>query len=709
MNSIPIRLAALATLSLAATPLSAQELPEDQQHRSAHDDQGAIVVTGHLPVDYTLLAAAVELGGDDLLRETRGQIGDTLARLPGVSATGFAPGASRPVLRGFEGDRIRVLVDGIGSIDASNVSADHAVVFDPLTVDHIDVIHGPAALVFGGQAIGGAVNGADRRIPRTVPENGYDLRATAGYGSAADERSAGAALDIALAPRFVAHADASWRKSDDLRVAGYIASPTLRGDLLADAAEHVADGEGEDAAELVELANRRGRVAGTAAEATTFGAGLAFIDTGGTIGVSFQRHDSRYGVPLRPGAGHGHGHGEEQAGAEEEHGDVPVSIDLGQTRFDLRAAVQLGGLFDSLHLRGAYGDYRHVELEGSEVGTTFSGKGLEARLDLVQRNNGGWRGRSGVQVLSRKLTIVGDEAFTPNNEISRLGLFTLQSLRFGEFEAEAAGRYERARVEATSAGFDRQFDLWSAALGLSWQPTPELKLGASWSRGARAPSPEELLSDGVHVATQSYELGNPDFGIERSTGYEAFVRFDTEALRLSATGFITDFENFITSAPNGEEEDGFPVMAYFRDSALYRGFELEGSVRLARLGEGEIRADIAADYVHAELGSGGAVPRIPPFRVRNGLEFASPALRLRGEVEWNARQGRVAALESPVEAFTLVNLSADWHPFGAEGPLTLILSADNLLNASGRRAASLTRDFVPISGRDLRLTASIGF
>jgi iron complex outermembrane receptor protein len=686
----------LALLPIAASAASAQEAPAPSAttgHDDAHPDDAPIIVTGHLPIDFNVLSASTEIGGDDLVRQTRGQIGETLAHLPGVSATSFAPGASRPVLRGFDGDRIRVLVDGIGSVDASSVSVDHAVVFDPLTVDHIDVLHGPAALLFGGQAIGGAINAADKRIPRMVPENGVSAQAIAGYGSAADERSVGGAVDVALAPRLVAHIDANWRKSGDLRVGGYVNSEALRGELAEQAAGLRAEGDGDAADQLTELAGLRGRIPNTAAESTTFGAGLAFIDQGGNIGVSVQRYDTRYGIPARPGPD-----------AEDN-----VSIDLGQTRLDLRAAVDLGGIFDSLHLRAAYGDYRHVELEGDEIGTTFIGKGVEGRLDLVQKDNGGWRGRSGVQVLSRKLDIIGDEAFTPANQIDRIGLFTLQSLRIGSLEAEAAGRYEHAGVKAQSIGFDRSFDLWSGALGLAWLPADGLKIGATYSRGARAPSPEELLSDGVHIATQSYELGNPGFGIERSEGVEGYVRFERDAFCVSLTGYLTDFKDFISAVPDGAIEDGFPVYAYSQGNARFRGFEAEASARVAQWGDAELRLDGSADYVRADLKGIGPVPRIPPLRIQGGIEYGTPALRLRAEVEWNDRQNRVAALENPVDSFTLANLSADWHPLGSDGPLTIIASANNLFNVNGRRAASLTRDFVPIAGRDLRVSAIVRF
>ena len=689
----------------AAQPAHADQPAGDSasRHDPAHgDNSDELVVVGHPPVDFGLLASTATIAGDALTAQLRGQIGETLARLPGVSATSFSPGASRPVLRGFDGDRIRVLVDGIGAIDASSVSADHAVVFDALTVDHIDVIHGPAVLLFGGQAIGGAINALDKRIPRRVPQ-AITATGTGSYGSAADERAVAGAITAPIGANLAIQLDANWRKSNDLRVGGSVYSDALRSAFLGEAAGHRAEGELEEADEFTELAGQRGRVPNSGARSSTLGAGLAYIDTGGSLGVSVQHYDTLYGVPLRPGAGHAPGAGEVANAGE------TVAIDLAQTRIDLRGEIKLGGLFDSLQLRGAYGDYRHIELENSEVGTRFAGDGVDARLDLVQRKRGGWRGRSGLQYFTRKLTIRGAEAFVPDNSIGRLGLFTLQSLRSGQFEIEAAARYERVRVKSPPGAFNRSFTLWSGAAGLSWSPGAELKIGANTIRGARAPAPEELLSDGMHVATQAYERGDPTFRSETSNGLEAYLRYKGERASFSLTGYLTHFGNFIAALPTGEEREGFPVFQYTQLPARFHGFEASATLEALRWDGGALTLDASADYTRARIVGVGPAPRIPPLRLRGGAEMTHAGLHLRGEVEWNAAQNRVAAFENPVPGFTLINLSADWHPLGNAGPLTLILAADNVFNVNGRRAASFTRDFVPIAGRDIRITAKVAF
>lgn len=697
-------LSAVAWIAFPAHAQDAGTASQDQHkaHAPAHsatekDGDKDIVVVGHPPMDYGLLSASSSIAGDTLVSRQRAQIGEMLNALPGVSSTSFSPGASRPVLRGFSGDRVSVLTDGIGSLDASNVSVDHAVVFDALTVDHIDVFHGPSVLLFGGNAIGGAVNAIDKRIPRVVPEK-ITATAITSYGTAANERAASGAVDVPLGDRFVAHVDGSWRKSGDLRTGGHVYSKSLRDDM-ADAAQDLrADGETAQAAELEAEAGRTGELPNSAARTSTFGAGLAFIDAGGSLGISYQRYDTRYGVPSRPDTSG-------QAGDEE-----PVTIGLVQDRVDLRGELKLDGLFNSLQVRGAFADYHHTEFDGDEAGTLFQGQGIETRLDLVQADHGGWRGRSGVQYLSRKLTVTGDEAIVPDYQIERVGFFTLQSVEVGAgFTIDASGRYDTSHVLSHGADFDKTFGLWSGAVGASWKSDGGLNIGANFVHGERAPAPEELLSNGVHIATQSYEVGDRTLGVEKSNGFEAYLRYSAPAYDLSLTGYVTDFNNYIAPLATGNQEEGQPVYQYTGVQALFKGFEASGSVRAAQWDGGELRFDAAADYTHAQIKGYGPVPRIPPLRIRGGGAVTMGDLHLRAEVEWNAAQNRVGAYESPTDAFTLVNLSADWHPWGESGPVTLMLSADNLFDVEGRRATSFTSDFVPVSGRDVRLTAKFTY
>ncbi|HEY9091078.1 TonB-dependent receptor [Parasphingorhabdus sp.] len=692
-----------------------QDTSDTPQLRGTYDDfhkDDAIVVTAPYVKKLDILAGTSVLSGDQLTKDMRGQIGDSLTSLPGISSTSFAPGASRPVLRGFQGPRVRVLTDGLGALDASNTSTDHAVAIDALTAQRVEVLRGPAVLLFGGDAIGGAVNVIDKRIPRNVPDEAFHLDAIGGYGSAANDWSMGGSLDVKLTDSLVFHINGSFRDTDDVNVAGYVLAPELRSEVLAQAAEEAEEGHLDEAAELTATANQRGKVPNTASRTINASTGLAYIGEGGNIGFSVSYYDTDYGVPTRPGTVHAHeADDDDDHDHDHEEGEAPVTIGLEQFRADLRAGVDLGGFFEKLNLRAGYSDYEHTEYEGDEVGTVFQVSGVEARAELVQSDRNGWRGVIGTQLLQRDFNAIGAEAFVPKNSVESLAAFTVQEIDLGNFEAEIAARYEKTDLSSNIINFDRSFDSLSGALGLAYAPDGTgLKVGVNLSRSERAPSAEELLSDGPHIATQAYEIGNPDFTTEKSWGGELYARWDSDDLQLNATIFANLFNDYIFEAATGAEEDGLPVFQYFQRDATYYGFEASASYVFARTGRFDFVADGVADYVRAKIKDGGGpVPRIPPLRLLGGIEAQSDALDLRAELEWSDAQNRVAAYETPTDSFTLVNASAAWRPFGKNGGVTLLASANNIFDVNVRRHASFTKDYVPLAGRDIRISAKFSF
>ncbi|ODP38184.1 TonB-dependent receptor [Sphingomonas turrisvirgatae] len=719
------RTALLLATSILAVPAVAQTAQHQERDRGstsvvhAQDDQG-IVVTAPYVADLDLLAGSSVVTGDVLVRDVRGQIGDTLTRVPGVSATSFTPGASRPVLRGFQGERVRVLSDGLGTLDVSNTSTDHAVSIDPLTAERIEVLRGPAVLLFGSQAIGGAVNVIDRRIPRALPENGFHIDAVGTYGSAADERSGGAALDVALTPQIVLHVDGTYRKTDDVRVGGFVLSRDLRADQLHRAEHELEEGHAEEAAEATALANQRGRLPNSGTRTYTAGAGISLINDGGSLGFSVGYYDTNYGVPVRPSAAHGH---EEEAGEEgHEHGEGPVTIGLKQWRADLRGEVNVGGGFlDTIRLRAGFSDYQHIEFEGDEVGTTFFSQGLEGRLELVQADRNGWRGVTGFQGFTRKFEAIGAEAFVPPNQTAQYGLFTLQELKLGGgLGLEGAMRYEHTTAssnavrlgvaeDAAVARVARTFDAFSGALGVSYEVGPRVKIGINASRAVRAPSAEELFSNGPHVATSAYEVGDPTFRTEKSWGGEVYARGAVGSLKFQIAGYANWFDDYIYETETGLELDGLPVFQYRQADARYIGVEGELSATLYHRGDFTVGGSVVADYVRATLEDSSAVPRIPPLRVLGGLDVSKGAFGGRVEVEHVTRQSRIAAFETATPAFTMVNASLTWHPVGERRETAIILSANNLFDVEARRHASFTKDFVPLAGRDIRVAARLSF
>ena len=697
-------LSATAVAALFALPAAAQTAGQPTNRGRE------IVVTA--PVQQSeadVLSGTSIVTGEELQRSIRPTIGETLARQPGVSATSFGPNASRPVLRGFQGERIRVLTDGIGSIDVSNTSVDHAVVINPLLAERVEVLRGPSALLFGSSAVGGVVNVIDTRIPRTVPENGYRLSGMATYGSAATERSVAGATDVAVGKQFVVHADGSYLKTDNLKIGGYVLSPRARAEAQASAAQAP-----NDPLDFGRVANLRGRLPNTASETWTAGVGGALITDTGSLGIAYSHYDSLYGVPIRytltPG------------------GEKPEAprLSLVQNRLDLRGEIETGGGFlDRIRLRAGAAQYRHYELEeDGGIGTAFYNKGIESRLELVQSKRDGWQGASGVQFFNRDFDVRGDEAFLPRNNTAQVGLFTLQQLDRGAFKMEAGARYEHTSLTARTAVADdrffrgqRSFDAFSGSVGASYGFAPDWRAGLNLSRTERAPSAEELFANGPHAGTEAYELGNPNFKKEASWGIEATVHGHGEGYSFDASAYYNRFSNYIydalvtqspcvaAAAPSGRTVD-LPCFQYAQADARYYGIEAEGSVRLATIGTYAINADLLGDYVHAQILNTGPAPRIPPLRLLGGLEAQSDRVNARVEVERSFRQSRVLGLETPTNGFTLVNASVQLKPWGAVNPTTLTLSANNIFDVDARRHASVLKDFAPLAGRDLRATLS---
>lgn len=688
--------AATLALLLPAAALAQTSPPAAQTGADPYHDEAPVDIIVTAPFERRqddLLSGTSVLTGQELTRELRPTIGETLARQPGVSATSFGPNASRPVLRGLQGERVRVLTDGIGSFDVSNTSVDHAVAINPLTADRIEVLRGPSALLFGSSAIGGVVNVIDSRIPRRVPTEAVHVEGLATYGSAADERTGSAALDVPLGDKVVFHVDGSYTKTDDLETGGFILSRQQRETAIASGDRDIAD-----------LATLRGRLPNSAAETWEVAGGAAVITEGGNLGFSVSHFDSLYGVPVRYSL-------DPAVEAEE------VRLDVRQTRADMRAEVETGsGFIERIRLRAGAADYEHNEIEDTgEIATTFLNKSLEGRFEVVQAERDGWKGASGFQGFIRDFNVIGEEKFVPKNETNQVGVFTLQTFDFGAFRAEAGARYERTTVEARAdedlgnPDIRRRFNAYSGSIGASIGLGGVFRLGLNGTHSERAPAAEELYANGPHAGTQAFEVGDPTFGKEKSNGVEATLKGSGDGYSIGLSAYYTDFDGFIYEQPTGEVEDDLPVFQFLQDEARFYGFEVEGSFRLARFGETAIIVDGVADYTNARVKGVGPVPRIPPLRLLGGVEAQARQFQARAEVEYVDGQDRIAAFETTTSSYTMVNASVAFRPFGQGNPTSITVSANNIFDVEARRHASFLKDFAPLAGRDFRVSARVSF
>ena len=708
MHRTSISLVAL-TVALAATPAFAQatdpQAPDAVEAGTAaaqaepgsaaqahHADEDQIVVTGVRRAEGDVLGGVSVLDEAELTREVRPSLGETLARQPGVSATSFGPAASAPVLRGLSGDRVRVLTDGIGSLDLASSGPDHAIAINPITAERIEVLRGPSALLFGSSAIGGVVNVIDARIPRKMPNAPLGADALLSYGSAADERSVNLGLDVPLGGHFVVHADGNWSKSDDLRTGGHILSEALRHEAAA-----------SPDPEIQALADLRGDLPNSKVESKEGALGVAYVDGGLNVGVSITRHLNKYQVPIRYSL---------EPGAEAE----APTIDQEQTRYDARAEVPLAGFFSEVRLRGGYADYHHDELEDTgEVGSSFFSKGGEGRVELVQRVRQGWGGTSGIQYLDRSAKIRGEEKFLPDSRQRQAGLFTLQTLVKGPWRFEGGARIERSKLTAEedaqlgTPSRSEGFTTLSGSVGGHYEFSPGWRAGLSVSHAERAPAIDELFANGPHGGSQSFEVGNPDLNPEKSNSIELGLHKTAGPLRLTANLFYSRFSNFIFQAPTGDVEDDLPVFEYRQGKARYYGFELQSEARLGQALGIDWHAELQGDAVKATIKGFGPAPLIPPVRLLGAISGERGQVDGRLEVEHAFDHDRTAPNETDTDGYTFVNASLDWHPLAGRPELALSLAANNIFDVEARRSTSLLKDYAPLAGRDIRLTARMGF
>jgi iron complex outermembrane receptor protein len=667
--------------------------PQDQHAQRAHDDDSAIVVTGVRRNAADILGGVSVVSGAELARDLRPSIGETLSNQPGVSASSFGPTASRPILRGLSGDRIRILQDGIGSFDVSSSSADHAVSINPLTAERIEVLRGPAALLFGSSAIGGVVNVLDTRIPRRMPDVPLHADAFAAYGSAADERSVNLSVDVPIGTNIVLHGDGNWTKSDDLRTGGYLLSKPLR---------RIAEGSADP--EIRSLADLKGRLPNTDSETWELAGGLAYVrDDGLNIGASVSHHDSLYGVPIRFSL-------DPEVEAEAPH------IDVAQTRYDARATIPIGGFLKEVRLRGATSNYRHNEIEETgDIASTFRSNGTEGRLDAEQTMRAGWGGTSGLQYIDKDVSIRGEEKFLPDSRQKQLGLYTLQMIERDPWRFEAGARVEFSRLSANAdpdignPALKRTFTTVSLSAGGSYALHPNLKVGINLARSARAPSIDELFANGPHAGTQAFEIGDPDLDPETSLGIEGSLRYASGPLTLAFTVYHNRFASFIYQSATGAIADDLPVYLYRQGKARFTGFEAEVQARLGTLAGIEWGVEGIADAVRGTIRGFGAAPQIPPLRLQGTLTGKRGPVDGRLEIERAFAQRRTAPLETDTPGYTLVNAAIEWHPLDDRPELTLGLAANNIFDVVARRHSSLLKDYAPLAGRDIRLTASFGF
>lgn len=658
-----------------------------------HRDEIVVTASPDARSRYEIAQPTGVLNEEELARRLQPTLGETLSQEPGVTSTFFGQGASRPVIRGLGGDRIRVLEGGLGTGDASTTSPDHAVSVDPLSAERIEVLRGPATLLYGSSAIGGVVNVIDNRVPEQVPDQAIGGTVELRGGTVSDERSGGASLNGG-GGRFAWHVDLLKREADDYEIPGFAESEALR------------QAEGEEGEEHEQVS---GVLPNSAAETESAGVGASYVGESGYFGLSVSGLDSLYGIP----GGHHHHHEEGEEGEDEEEEEAAVRIDLEQRRWDLRGGTTRPfAVFSGANLRFGATDYEHRELEGEETGTIFTNESWEGRVELLQRRAGALSGSIGVQALHRDFAAVGEEAFVPPSETDSWALFAFEELTRGDWRFQLGGRYETQDVTAETEEGERSFDGVSASLGLVWQPSGAdgYSVGLSLARSTKLPNAEELFSNGPHLATNAFEVGDPDLDKETSLGVDLTFRKTAGRVTGEVTLFNTRFDDFIYERATGDEEDGLPVFRFVQDDAEFQGAELEGVVQLLHGEPHHLDLELGADFVRAELRrTGEPLPRIPAERFRLGLHYRNDRLDAVVEGMRVGEQDRVAEGETPTEGYTMLNATLGYRFFTPRAVFDVLLRGTNLTDEEARNHVSFLKDVVPMPGRDVSLSLRTTF
>ncbi len=608
--------------------------------------------------DLDMAQPVTVLKGEDLRRKRESSIGDTLSRELGVASSSFGPGAGRPIIRGLDGPRVQVLENGVSTLDLSTTSPDHAVAVESFNAKQIEILRGPAVLLYGGGATGGVVNVVTDRIPSRLfksPTGDVEIRGN----TATEERSGAFNAKGSAGQHF------SWSVGGFKRKTGDYDTPV-------------------------------GRVGNSAVNAEGVSIGGSFVGSRGFLGGSVSRLENLYGVPGPEGA----------------------KIDLKQTRYDLSGELDRPLIgFEKLKVRMGYNDYKHNEIESSgEVATRFNNQAIDSRAELLHAPIAKWKGVIGVQVQNRNFSALGTEAVVPVTKSGSAGIFLLEERNWDRWRLEFGGRIEGATQDPqNNVNPSRTFGLFSGSVGSLWKFTDGYGLGLTGTRGQRAPTTEELYMLGAHRGTATYQTGSNDLSKETSSNIDLALRKTTGAVQWKVNVFNNQFNNYIFVHSADTNADGiadrsdsngtfnpsgdFLIQNFSQAGARFYGVEVE---TVFKLKPETLDLRLFTDYVRGKLDGGGNVPRATPPRF--GLELNHRA------GPWTAnlsatrvmQQTRVAELETTTPGYTLLNIDMSYRVTKTKlNGVRIFLQGKNLLNEEMRLHNSFLKNYAPLPGRAL--------
>ena len=616
---------------------------------SAHADEvhlAEIHVLENQSSLYDFLPSTTTLTGDEWQKKRSSNLGDSLSREAGVNNAGFGPGAGRPVIRGLDGDRIRVLQNGLGTMDASAQSVDHGVPVDTMNTDQIDIVRGPMSLLYGASAVGGVVNISNQRIHRHF-EAGALSQLDSQYESVYSGHATAARVDYGR-NNWMFHLDGSFRDFDDQREAG----------------------------------NKK--VANSQMQQQSLAVGVSKIFNRGHVGFSVTHFGTEYGSV-----------------AEDE-----VEIRLRQNRYELSIEYRPeGGAVDKIKFRSAQASYQHDELEEDVTGTIFRNKGNESRLELL-RSRGEWHHVLGTQTQMFKFESEGEEAYLPTSDNLTLALFSFHEKRMSADTVNFGVRLEDSVSEREQGNLGdatkRSFTGISLATGWlhKWN---ELSAGLTASFTERAPTFQELYSNGAHIATGTFEVGDSSLKKEQGKSLEATLRHDSKKIKSRVSAYMQDFDRYISLIPTGNTDggSGFDIFDYEQLDARFYGMDFESRYEIV---PSEWIVSMTGDWVRAKnLQNGQNLPRLSPARLGGGVEWHKGMWLVDLDYQHVLAQTKTADNETNTSGFDMLDLGVIRSFKWDSEKLSAFVRVKNILDERARNHVSFSKDQAALPGRNLVL------
>lgn len=624
---------------------------------------------------------------DEALRTQMGPtIGATLSQQPGITNQSFGPGVGQPVIRGLSGPRVRVMENGIGNNDVSNISPDHANSIEPSQAQRIEVLRGPSTLLYGSGAIGGVVNVIDNRVPEKAADRAVEGSLNEIYNSALQETSNSLKLEGGAA-EFAYHLDGFFRNSGNELIGG--SAIDVPSALATDPALNHSGG----------IQNTEGYVQNTNARAEGGTLGISFVNDNGFAGGAYNYIQNNYGVPPIgiPGA-------------------APVRINMNQSKYDLRSGIDNPlEWMEKIKYKFGYTDYQHIESEAGIPGTTWSSKAYENRVDLLHAPLGPFKGQWGFQFLNGVTSAIGAEAILPQTTIANYGFFALETLATDPVTYDFGLRIEPQHLTpATSSGYpQRSFLPVSSSISGLWKINPVHSLSLAVTESQRGAQAQELYVNGAHQATRAFEIGNPNLKEESSYNLELGYLCKLNGITAETNLFNNWVDNYIYSQYTGKIWDNqLPIYRVDQANALFRGFETNLTIPVLETRHGLVDLNFFGDYTRGTLSQAGNgnVPRMPPLRYGTQIDFSQDAFSAFFRVTRGNRQGYAGENETQTPGWVLMNLGIQYETKALTDTTVLFYArGNNLLNQNIRNSTSYLKNFAPEPGRGVQVGLEIRY